>query len=79
MTYTAEKHRILRAAQYQRIWTNPAGRWVIEGDLRPNRKEREALFNGGFVDYMWDRDRRCGYKLTDKGRALLIEWDGATR
>jgi len=64
----AERLRILRAVADGRCYTNDAGRWVIEGEARPVRKDREALLNGGWIGYSYGAK---GYVLTDRGRSVM--------
>lgn len=78
---TDEHYRILRAAGNGHLASNRAGRWVIHGDARPDRRSRERLKARGLLGYpqiepaapkmaglAWDFDRLV---LTDKGREAL--------
>lgn len=72
----AEEVRILRAAADGRLRMNAAGRYVIDGEARPERKAREKLLHrlefiswplGGIVD------------ITSEGRAALALIDAEAR
>ncbi len=71
---TDEHYRILRAAADYRLRSNSAGRWVIFGEPRPDRKSRERLTARGLIGYGKLESGRIDYDsltLTDKGREAL--------
>lgn len=65
---TDEELRILRAARDRRI--HSSGRWVIDGEERPQRPALESVKRHGWVV---DAMGRGGwvYELTPSGRAVL--------
>lgn len=62
-----EQRRILTAAANGRLRKNEAGRYVIEGDARPERRTRERLLRR----YLIYRTVDGTVKLTHRGRELL--------
>lgn len=67
----AEILRQLRAARDKRYWQNSKGRYVIDGEARPNRKVREKLIYRSRL-LTWSS---LGLKLTDEGRRQLEGWE----
>lgn len=63
---TREQVRILQAARTGALHVNERGRYVISGQPRPDRKERERLLRWG---YLW-----CGFPAP--GREVLITATG---
>ena len=59
----AEELRILRAARDGRLYTNEAGRWMIDGEARPDPRARQ---------YLGQSMRLCGRRITDEGRLTLL-------
>jgi hypothetical protein len=52
---TDEQQRILRAAAQRRLRVNEHGRWLIDGEARPDRRSREKLRQRGLIDNPpWD-------------------------
>ena len=50
MTEVTEEHiRILKAIEEGRLSVNPAGRYVIVGERRPDRTSREQVFARGYA------------------------------
>lgn len=68
-----EQVRILRAIEDGRFYVNHAGRYIIRGEARPNRRERERLFKRGLVTEAWGRRAQDGmkWKLSARGFAVL--------
>lgn len=70
---TDEELRILRAARDGRI--HSSGRWVIDGEARPERPALESVKRHG-----WVADALAGggwvYELTPSGRAVLEAAEG---
>lgn len=69
-----ERIRILRAIKEGRMSVNEHGRYVIEGEARPDRKQREALWHGMYFDCHWDGGH---FYLYPKGEKMLdngMEW-----
>ncbi len=65
----AEMLRQLRAARDGRFLENAAGRYVIEGEARPNRKVREKLiYTHRWM--LWQFSPK-GMRLTSEGEAAL--------
>ncbi len=65
-----EQRRILRAAEAGRLGVNEHHRYVITGESRPARKDRERLFKRGFL--AWDG----APFITEAGRQVLASEDG---
>jgi hypothetical protein len=67
-----EEHRILIAASEHRLRTNEHGRYVIDGEARPERKARENLQRHGFIVWRgglrWTGER---WGLSAAGESLL--------
>lgn len=64
-----EEIRILRAAEDGRLGMNESGRYVITGEVRPERKARERLIYDHQL-LTW-RSRPAGLVLTGEGRAYM--------
>jgi hypothetical protein len=61
---TDEQLRILRAAGDGRLVLAASGRWIIEGEWRPDRRERERLMKRGYVEYgRWPDGREASDRL----------------
>jgi len=72
MTSLRGEHvRILRAVDEGRFGLNGSGRYVIDGEARPERKPREQVMNWGLIVWNYQRDAPVAFTLTDKGRAVL--------
>lgn len=74
----AEEKRILWAAREGRMHTNRSGRYVIDGEPRPDRKTRERLVRRGWI--AWTRGEQYDafdlggeVRITDLGYAALAE------
>lgn len=52
ISLSAEELRILQAAAGRRLTRNQAGRWVIDGEPRPQRAARQRLHDLRLID--WD-------------------------
>jgi hypothetical protein len=63
-----EAGRILAAARDGRLLSNKAGRYVIEGEKRPDAAIRRRLLDRGLLT--WAFNPR-GMRLTNEGRAHL--------
>ena len=50
-SFNDERWRILVAAAEGRLDVNQHGRWVIEEDARPARKDREWLLHNGYITW----------------------------
>jgi hypothetical protein len=75
---TNEHRRILNAVAEGRFNLNGHGRYIIDGEARPERKAREQVMNRRFVVWNYQRDAPVAFTLTDKGRqALAGEQDKA--
>jgi hypothetical protein len=68
MNLTDEQLRILRAAAERRLDTNEHGRWVIEGEDRPARKDRETLMRKFLITWPHYMTRET---LTPQGARVL--------
>lgn len=68
---TAEEMRILRAAAEGRLRMNSAGRYVIDGEARPDRKAREKLMLRALISW----PTRSVVPISSKGRAALALTD----
>jgi hypothetical protein len=70
---TDEELRILLATRDRKIHTNAVGRWVIDGDARPERKARERLVREQWIEWTWQDHPKgeAGYLLTDEGWTVL--------
>lgn len=68
---TAEHRRILKAVAEGRFGLNGNGRYVIDGEPRPERKPREQVMNRGLVVWNYQRDAPVAFTLTEKGRNVL--------
>lgn len=68
---TNEQARILLAVRDGRLTVNGAGRYVIDGQARPNRKERERLTKRGMIDYRFEQGRGSRWVITPRGLAAL--------
>ncbi len=71
---TEEQQRILWAAHHRRLKVNEAGRYVICGDSRPDRRERERLMKRGMLksrvvgeDAWWEPSARGYQALHESG------------
>lgn len=62
--------RIIIAIQEDRFHENKHGRYVIDGEERPDRKTREALRKRGLIDSRFD-GKRFVWFVTEKGAAML--------
>ncbi len=51
---TDEQRRILVAAHERRLWRSDTGRWLIAGEHRPDRRERERLWRRELLDWAWN-------------------------
>lgn len=71
----AEILRQLRAARDGRFLCNEHGRYLIEGESRPDRKTREKLIGNGQITWRFRPTR--GMELTEKGRRELEAWEAA--
>jgi hypothetical protein len=66
----SEEHfRILRAVRDGRIVPNDSGRYVIDGEPRPNRKAREQLVKRHMIVWVhrFGSAGRSGYELSTLG------------
>ena len=70
---TNEALRILVAIRDKTLTMNSAGRYVIEGQERPDRATREKLRSRGLIENWWVAGSGHEWRLTDKGRAALAE------
>lgn len=68
---TAEQWRILVAIDDGRLSMNSAGRYVIDGEERPDRKSRERLRGRGLIDHFYEQGRGTHWRVTAKGKAML--------
>jgi len=68
---TEEQVRILRAIGEDRLTTNSYGRYVIEGEPRPDRKSREKLRGRGLIESWYEVGRGSHWRLTERGRKVL--------
>lgn len=68
-----EELRILHAINEGRMKTNSAGRYVIDGEPRPNRATREKLRKRGYIEHWWDIKNGYEWRITDKGLTALRE------
>ena len=68
---TDEQARILRAVSEGRMVVNGAGRYVIDGEPRPDRKSREQLRGRGLIDHFYEQGRGTHWRVTAKGKAVL--------
>jgi hypothetical protein len=66
---TAEQARILRAAQDGRLRVNEHGRYVIDGEPRPDRRVREQLLQDACLK--WPRPGGRRMVITAEGEAAL--------
>lgn len=66
---TDEERRILIAARERRLLINYAGRYVITGEARPDRKARERMQGKGWLGWHVNGQPT----ITANGRAALIE------
>lgn len=73
---TDEMARILVAIEDGRLFLNPAGRWEIQGEKRPERRSRDLLRGRGLIVSIWDNGPK--YRLTAKGRAALRAREAAS-
>lgn len=64
-----EEMRILRAARDGRLRLNEHGRYVIDGEPRPSRKERERLLRYDWIYRV--AGRNCPVEITATGRGAL--------
>lgn len=64
---TPEQVRILRAARDGRLRVNGNGRYEIEGELSPDRRERERLMHRDLLP----RGQRTPVPLTMRGEDAL--------
>lgn len=80
MSTDQEDLRILTAAREGRLVGNVYGRWLIEGEARPDRRRRESLMRRGMLAH------EVGFNvqsltLTEKGHklrfALMTGWEGS--
>lgn len=69
MSLPDEEFRILKAANDGRLCVNEHGRYVIDGEKRPDRRVRQRLIQRLWVSWPHYKTRRCD--LTEKGRAGL--------
>ena len=77
-----EQERILVAAHDRRFKTNYAGRYIIQGEKRPARRERERLMKRGMLkfrvegeDAWWEPSARGYQALHDRGWTLRYPLD----
>lgn len=66
---TAEQVRILSAAKAGRFGVNEHGRYVIDGESRPNRRVREKLMNDTWITWPGCFSHRVS--ITAEGEAAL--------
>lgn len=66
---TDEEARILKAVADGRMRVNDTGRYVIDGDARPQRKAREALAAFGYIS--WPLGPRQVSPITPNGTTAL--------
>lgn len=70
--------RQLRAARDGRFTQNGAGRYVIDGEPRPDRKTREKLiYSSKMLMWSFSRGGVTGIELTEKGRRELEAWEAS--
>jgi len=68
---TDEHLRILIAIDEERFSVNRHGRYVIDGEERPNRKSREQLRSRGLISSHFERGVGTWWRVTAKGKNLL--------
>lgn len=74
----AELVRQLRAAREGRYRQNKAGRYVIDGEARPDRRARERLiYTSRFLIWSHGRDGTVSLKLTSEGESGLRSWEAS--
>jgi hypothetical protein len=71
VTLTNEQMRILYAIREGRMTVNSHGRYVIEGEERPDRKSREQLRSRGLIAHFYERGQGSHWRLTAKGNATF--------
>ncbi len=75
----AEHLRILRAAAHGELWVNSQG-YVIDGQERPQKREREQLRGWGLIElrgsYIHNRTEMLTVVLTAAGLAELFAVSG---
>ncbi len=72
-----EQYRILHAAFHEELIRDEAThRWLVVGDARPDRRERERLTKRRMLDYSNDSIFDY-YKLvvTDRGREAMLRYE----
>lgn len=72
-TTTHEEIRQLSAAAEGRFRQSDTGRYVIDGEARPERKVRESLIRRGFLTWLFSQRgySTVGLKITPEGEAAL--------
>lgn len=68
---TDEMWRILRAISERRMNLNPAGRYIIPGEDRPDAKSREKLRKRGLIEHRYTQGIGSYWCLTNKGWEVL--------
>lgn len=68
---TDEMRRILRAIAENRMTVNSVGRYLIEGESRPDRRSRELLRGRGLIEHRYEMGRGSYWRITAKGKAVL--------
>jgi hypothetical protein len=66
-----EGARIIIAIQDGRWGTNRAGRYMIDGEERPDRKTRERLQKRGLIEWRYIVGHGYKWHVTPKGEATL--------
>ena len=72
---TDEMVRILRAVDRGAMVMNPAGRYCIAGEPRPDRRSRELLAKRGLIAWHYTRETGTIWLVTEKGRRALDGWE----
>jgi hypothetical protein len=72
---TDEETSILKAVADGRMRVNTAGRYVIDGEARPQRKARAALAARGYIS--WPRGPRQVSPITPNGLTALAALTGS--
>lgn len=73
---TDEMLRILAAIEAGTFHVNSAGRYVIAGEPRPDRRSRELLRKRGLIDWSHRFGEGTKWHLTDGGREALRQSRG---
>lgn len=71
---TDEEARILRAADRGALRVNGSGRYVIDGEARPDRKSRERMFQRGYLGWKWTMTRLG--RVPQGTEAIILTPDG---